>query len=122
MDATAILQYLDFAHDSGRGNRTSGDHHVEPCAARALRPTSRNRALDLSALAVRLSHRSRNLFHAVSLVRGVETSFSKDAIQYLRQAEASQGQVLVHDVNVSAVICFVDAAAVIQPYLLGEAK
>ncbi len=69
--AAGIFYYSDFAYDSGNRDCAAGDHYSNPRAARALRPPSRHRSLDIPPMAVCFNHRGCDLRDAVSPVCSV---------------------------------------------------
>ena len=78
--APGLFHDPDFTHHTGGRHRAPGNHYAEPRAARAFRPASQNRALDVSAVAVCIGDRCGDLLDAVSPVRSLTRRHGENSL------------------------------------------
>ena len=71
--ALALLLHIDFAHHSCGDHSAVRDCDVETRASRGFPEAPARRAMDLSDVVVRISHRRDRLLHALPLVPGAVT-------------------------------------------------
>lgn len=74
MGPPGVLHDADFPYRAGGGDRATGDNHAGARAARALRCSSPNCALDLADLDLRIGHRRARLRNGVPDIRPATTA------------------------------------------------
>ena len=85
MDTAGLFRAADFAHDPGNRNRTADLDYTAPCIHGALRQASKNRALDITTVVLRLRDRRNRLLDGVPALRAGSRLAGKNSRHFLRQ-------------------------------------